>query len=122
MNLILWQTEQELLQAKNEISEKNQKIQELNDELYVSDLEVQELREILEKAHNVRFIYNLLVKIKDLQDEVYMNQLEIKDMQKIIDQSSDTEYLTQLNDRNDKLMNVNRHLMENIYKGKVLYM
>lgn len=129
MNILLWETEQELLKVKCELLEKDKIIKELQDELYVSDLEVKELREILEKAHNVSFIHGMLSKIKqlsqmidDLRAEISMNDLELNDMKQVIEQSSDAQYLQELNDRNDKLMKVNRYLMENIYKGKVIYM
>ncbi len=129
MNTILWQTETELIKAKSDLLQKDKRIKELEDELYVSDLEVKELREILEKAHNVSFIHQMLCKIKelshlinDLKCDIYMNEMELKDMRNVIDQSSDAKYLGELNDRNDKLMKVNRHLMEYIYKGKVIYL
>lgn len=129
LNKILWETEKELLKIKNESIEKDNIIKELRDELYISDLEIIELRHILENAYNVKVIHNMLCKIselntiiKDLRADMYMNELELNDMKHLIDQSENAQYLQQLNDRNDKLMKVNRHLMENIYKSKVLYM
>ena len=129
MNIILWETEKALIKAKHELAEKDRIIKDLQDELYISDLEVKELRNILEQAHNVSFIHQMLVKIKnysqtidELRAEICMNQLEIKDMKQLIEQSSDTQYMQQLNDKNDKLTKVNRYLMESVYKSKVIYM
>jgi len=129
LNKILWHTEKELLEAKNQLVEKDGVIKDLQDELYVSDLEVKELREILENAHNVKFIHDMLLQIKELsrminelKADICMNELELKDMRSMMELSADASYLKELNDRNDKLMKINRYLMENIYKSKVIYM
>ena len=126
---ILWNTEKELFEAKNQLVEKDNVIRQLQEELYISDLEVKEVREVLENAHNVKFIHEVLTKvkelsqlIKDLRADICMNELELKDMRNLIQQSEDAKYLQELNHRNDKLMKINRYLMEKIYKGKVLYM
>jgi len=122
MNIMLWDREKEIIELKKQLQEKDEIIKELESEIYFSDLELEDMRQLVQKSCEVTFMNNIMIKVQDLSRNVRNLEDKEKETQKLVKMSEDIAYLERLNDRNDKLMNVNRYLMEQLYKGKVIYM
>lgn len=122
LNILLWDTEKEVIELNKKLQEKDDTIKELHSEIYFSDLELKEMRQLVEKSCEVTFLTNILTKVQQLSRTVKDMEAKVKEAEDVMKKAEDVQYLQMLNDRNDKLMSVNKHLMEQLYKGKVIYM